>query len=213
MRFFGKSDRTPKMRPSRNFVIALLIGIFGAILDPTAVVAQIDGGGPGSLPGQSTRAAGTGGASAPAPGPQSVLETAINRLESCESISAKVRQRVELFGKPLVGSGSYLEQRTAQSLMFRLELRFQFKEKAATLLQACDGRHLWIYEDFRDNPTVAEVDVGRIVQRLEETGVCNRWGKWVIGQVWEDCRNCFGASPWPSISPPPKRPKRRTGSP
>ena len=116
----------------------------------------------------------------PAGGPQSFLERAIIQLESCDSISAKTRQSAELFGKRLVGSGTYLERRSAQQLMFRLELRFQSGDREATFLQSCDGRSLWIYEDFGGRPTLAQVDIARIARALEERGEMPQAGK--IGQ-------------------------------
>ncbi len=155
MRFFGKSDRTPKMKPTDNFVIIVLIGIFAAGLDPALAVAQVDGG---QGRGLGIRDWGLGSGQrapspipqSPIPNPQSLLETAIVRLEGCGSISARTRQRAELFGKPLVGTGSYLERRTTESLMFRYELKLQLADKGATMLQVCDGPHLWIYQETRE---------------------------------------------------------------
>lgn len=116
----------------------------------------------------------------PVGGAQSFLDRAIIQLESCDSISAKTRQSAELFGKRLVGSGTYLEQRSAQQLMFRLELRLQSGGREATFLQSCDGRSLWIYEDFGGRETLAQVDIVRIARALEERGEMPQAGK--IGQ-------------------------------
>ena len=145
-----------------NFVIPFLIGIIATGLDPAPANAQR-------------------GSQSPTPDPQSLLERAIVRLEGCNSISAKTRQRVELFGKSVVGSGSYLELRTTESLMFRLELKFQLADRGATLLQVCNGPHLWIYRDLGsqdsgDKPSVDEVDVARIARELEEKGQLPKMG-------------------------------------
>jgi len=108
------------------------------------------------------------------------LEKAIIRLEGCDSISAKTRQSVELLGKRLLGSGSYLEQRTPRTLMFRLELRLQSGEGAAALVQTCDGRRLLLYEDHRGSAKVGQVDVARVSRVLEEKGKLPKPG--IIGQ-------------------------------
>jgi hypothetical protein len=171
----------------RTFRITLLIGIVAATLDSTWANAQVDGGQPGPPPRQDNRVGGEGGV-VPAlpPDPQSLLEKAISRLESCESISAKTGLSVDLFGKHLTGSGNYLELHTAQSLMFRFELRFKWAEKlvekGATLLQVCDGPHLWVYQDFRDIKTVAEIDVNRVAKELDEQGRLPQLG--IVGQ-WQ----------------------------
>jgi hypothetical protein len=101
-------------------------------------------------------------------------------LESCDSISAKTRQSVELLGKRLVGTGTYLEQHTPRTLMFRLELKLQLGEDAATLIQSCDGSHLWLYEDFRGKTSVGQVDIARVARVLEEKGEIPKPG--MIGQ-------------------------------
>jgi hypothetical protein len=101
-------------------------------------------------------------------------------LESCDSISAKTRQSVELFGTRLIGSGSYIEHRGPRTLMFRLELRLQSGDDASVLAQTCDGRHLWLYEEHRGRSKVGQVDVARVVRALEEKGGLPKPG--MIGQ-------------------------------
>ena len=200
MRFFGKSDRTPKLKPRRNSVITLVIGLLGtggqaflpvsggqAFLPasrtgilPVAALAEAQT--PSPPPSQkSDNPSGWSSEAQPLPASdhQTILEKAIIRVESCDSISAKTRQSVELFGKRLVGTGTYLEQHTPP-LMFRLEMKLQLGEDAATLIQSCDGSHLWLYEDFRGKPNVGQVDIARVARVLEEKGEIPKPG--MIGQ-------------------------------
>jgi hypothetical protein len=111
---------------------------------------------------------------------QTVLEKAIIRLESCDSVSAKTRQSVELFGTRLIGSGSYIEQRGPRTLMFRLELRLQSGADASALVQTCDGAHLWLCEEHLGAQKVGQVDVARVARALEEKGGMPKPG--MIGQ-------------------------------
>ena len=114
------------MSPGRNFVIFFVIGFLRAILEVTPGTAQVqEAGAPSSAPPRVPSVGPLRAGPDPSSESQSFLEKAVIRMESCDSISAKTRQSVELFGKRLVGSGSYLEWRSTQRLMFRLELKFQ----------------------------------------------------------------------------------------
>jgi hypothetical protein len=85
-----------------------------------------------------------------------------------------MRHRVDLFGRRLVGAGSYMEQRTAEGLRFRLELKIQLGDEVSTLLQVCDGRYVWRYVRLHDHGELTRWDVVRILQSLEEAGQLDR---------------------------------------
>ncbi|NUQ62464.1 MAG: hypothetical protein HUU20_08245 [Pirellulales bacterium] len=103
-----------------------------------------------------------------------VLGHAIRLLETRGSISARVRQQIDLFGKQLVGAGTYLEQRSGASLRFRLELKIQLGDEASTLLEVCDGQYLWRYQRFHDEGKLSKIDVQRVLKVLEEAGQLGR---------------------------------------
>jgi hypothetical protein len=77
---------------------------------------------------------------------------------------------VELFGKTLAGSGTYLEQRSAYGTMFRLEMRMHLVTGPSSFLQVCDGRYLWKYEKIHDTEQLKRTDLLRLDQALEEQG-------------------------------------------
>ncbi len=159
------------MNPRLKFLMVLVIGLSGVILEVPHEPAQERVERPATPRGSREAPAGPDRqARESSGGPHAILNRAIVALEDCHWISAKTRQRVELFGKQLVGSGTYVEQRTAQGRMFRLELKTQLGDEASILLQACDGRHLWVYEKYHDKPTLVRIDVAQVMQALEERG-------------------------------------------
>ncbi len=103
-----------------------------------------------------------------------LLVASIRALETRPGISARLRHRVELFGRQLVGAGSYLEQRTSDGLRFRLESKIQLGDDVSTLLQVCDGKYVWRYERLHGHGTLTRLDVLSILQALEETGQLGR---------------------------------------
>ena len=102
--------------------------------------------------------------------PQSFLQHAIRLVEGRRSISARVWQRAELFGKQLEGSGIYLEQHSDEGLQLRLELKFPLDGEPCLLLQVCNGRYLWRYEKFGPTAKLGRIDTLRVLQALDERG-------------------------------------------
>lgn len=111
--------------------------------------------------------------------PQQWIRRAILAIESRQSVSARIRHRVELFGKSLVGSGTYLEQRSAGEILLRLELKVQLDAETATsLLQVCDGRYLWTYKrDAQDRSSVSRIALLPVAEALDEMGQLPQPGK------------------------------------
>ena len=150
--------------------ILTIVGLSGAGLAIFAAIAQVEppqGGEGDRLPfddGQTeVRARSTING-------QELLEHAILTLESRPSVSAKIRQSVDLFGHKPVGSGVYLEQRSEGEPLLRLEMRMQLGSEPSSLLHVCDGRHLWGYRKIGEGETLSRIDVGRVAEALEESG-------------------------------------------
>lgn len=113
-------------------------------------------------------------AASPAPNPspgaedeKSLLERSIDSLESYQSVTAKLRQRIDLFDQQLVGSGSY-QQGPAADHTFRLELRTQVGERVSTLQHVSDGKTLWIYRQLFDEGKLSKVDLRRVSAALSK---------------------------------------------
>jgi hypothetical protein len=96
-----------------------------------------------------------------------LLAKSIEMLEQCPSVSAKTRQSVHLYGKHLVGSGEYLEQKIDGSRRFRVEFKMQIGNELRTLLHVCDGRYLWRCESYKGKGTAERIDLARVARALE----------------------------------------------
>ncbi len=88
------------------------------------------------------------------------------------TIEAKIRQRINLLGHELIGSGAYYQQGSGDGLHLRLELRIQVADHSTSLLQVHDGRYLWIYRQQKDKTHLSRVDVAQIRKaRAKRTSV------------------------------------------
>src|SRR5687767_11573050 len=101
------------------------------------------------------------------PTAEETLRAAIGALERYETIVAKLRQRSSLFGKDLVGSGSYV-QGPARYNLVRLELSLQVDDRQSTLLQVCDGKQLWTHRDLWGETKLACLDAQRVLAALQK---------------------------------------------
>ncbi len=96
-----------------------------------------------------------------------LVERAIVVLEQHRSISAKCRQRVYLFDRQIVGSGTYV-QGPSQYHWLRVTLRIQAGNEIGTLQQVCDGRQLWIYHQLGGEPSLKRVDLPTVLRAMDE---------------------------------------------
>lgn len=103
-----------------------------------------------------------------------LVQNAVRLLESRATISARIRQQVNLFGKEMVGAGTYLEQRTGGNLRFRLESKIRLGEETSTLLEVCDGQYLWRYQRLHEEGTLTRIDIDRVLRALEEVDQLGR---------------------------------------
>jgi hypothetical protein len=89
-------------------------------------------------------------------------------FETRNSVSARIRHRIDLFGKQMVGDGEYLEQRRSGGPAVRLELRIQMGDQTSTLLQVCDGQYYWVHRKLLDRETLSRTDAVRAASALAE---------------------------------------------
>jgi len=83
----------------------------------------------------------------PAPA-QQLLRGAIGALDVPQTLSLRMRQKVELFGQRLIGEGRYWQQGRGQQRRLRLELKMPIAGQVSTLTQVCDGDYLWIHQEL-----------------------------------------------------------------
>ncbi len=101
-----------------------------------------------------------------------LLLRSAQRLRQHQTVTARVRQRIRLFGQNLAGSGLYKQANIEADYLFRLQFQIAVREEPATLLQVSDGSRLWTTRSYpNERPTMTSVDlnqVRRYFQRQEE---------------------------------------------
>jgi len=155
------------MKSARRVLTLLLIGSVGiAWLGGSSFTPEKVADGPPDNRPAASNGSGKEGRDPNQGGDKAILERAIVGLERLRSLSATTRQRVDLLGVKLVGTGQYFEQHTAEGLDLRLELKLQ-GEQASSFLQVCHGQYLWI---CRDKEPPVRIDVHRVNRALKEQG-------------------------------------------
>lgn len=95
-----------------------------------------------------------------------LLRQAVAQLSATGSIEAKIRQRIDLFDRELIGSGSYAQQGAGVTTQMRLEMRMRAESAATELLQVCNGETLWTFNAADGQRTLRRVDVDRVLDAL-----------------------------------------------
>lgn len=100
------------------------------------------------------------------PDSDALLRRAVAQLNAAGSIEAKVRQRVDLFDRELIGSGSYAQLGSGIATRLRLEMRMRTDKAATELLQVCNGETLWTFNAADGLRTLRRVDLDRVIDAL-----------------------------------------------
>jgi hypothetical protein len=98
-----------------------------------------------------------------------LLALSLAELASYDSVSAKIRQQIDLNGQELIGDGLYLQLISGRDLLLRLELKVQVGDQLCSSLQVSDGRDLWVEEQCGTERTVDRIDVRVVAAALGRT--------------------------------------------
>jgi hypothetical protein len=109
-------------------------------------------------------------AAAPAPDGQQLMAQAARELIQQPALEAKIRQRIDLFGHQLVGSGSYQQLGDGPEKLLRLELKLQVANQVTSLQQVSDGRFLWIRRDLPEKTTLSRIDLKQVRDAIRTSG-------------------------------------------
>jgi hypothetical protein len=102
---------------------------------------------------------------------QQLVAEAARRLALQPALAARIRQRANLFGQELVGSGSYQQVLAKGRTLIRLELKLQVDEQLTTLQQVSTAEEiLWIRRDQGNNKTVSYVNLRQIREATRRAG-------------------------------------------
>ncbi len=92
-----------------------------------------------------------------------LLSRVIEQIALGPAFDAKIRQRVWVGGRDVLGAGTY-EQAGDGSGCFNLQVAMHDGDGKHTLQQISDGRLAWTREQIGDDVTLQRVDVGRLDQ-------------------------------------------------
>ena len=98
-----------------------------------------------------------------------IVAAALAALGRAESISARVRQRVRVGDRVLVGAGRYVQSGLGEDQRYRYESSMKSDTETFDLLEVCDGLFAWSYRRIGPQPPQLErLDVRRIRERLRQ---------------------------------------------
>ena len=109
--------------------------------------------------------------------PAGILKRAIDQLNSESRFQASVRHKIHMFDQQLVGTGHYRQFGNGSIKRLRFELKTQVGEKTSSVIQVCDGRHLWSRENLAEGTTLSRIDVRYIQDELAQYERDNGVGK------------------------------------
>ncbi|MCU0959603.1 MAG: hypothetical protein MUF48_05815 [Pirellulaceae bacterium] len=102
------------------------------------------------------------GDAATGPSGQNLVAQAAQRLLLLPGIEARTRQRVNLFGQSLVGSGTYLQLTRGPRMMLRLDLKLQVGMRSVSWQQISDGDTFWVSRTEDQRTSLTRVNVRRL---------------------------------------------------
>jgi hypothetical protein len=97
---------------------------------------------------------------------EALIERVDRNLDALGSLSANVRNQVELFDHQITGAGRYLQQGRGLRRLSRFELKSQVSEATFTLLEISDGRFFWTFRELPGGPSLSQLDLERIESQL-----------------------------------------------
>jgi hypothetical protein len=99
---------------------------------------------------------------------EKLLRSAVQAVTAESNLQASVRHKINLFDRQLVGTGHYSQFGTGPIKRLRLELKTQVGKATTSITQVCDGRHLWLRENFPDSVQLSRIDVRQVRMRLQQ---------------------------------------------
>ena len=97
-----------------------------------------------------------------------MLGIAVAQLDSKPSISARIRQQIQLLGHQLVGAGTYEQVGRPDQRRFRLELRLPIGDQMGSFARIQTSKYLWLSEELPDRATLLQIDVDIVRQALAQ---------------------------------------------
>jgi hypothetical protein len=101
-----------------------------------------------------------------------IVASALAKLARADAVSLRLRQRVRIGDRVLVGTGRYLQAGRGEEQRFRFETMLTCDTESFEITEVSDGLFCWIYRRVgQDKPELQRIDVQRVRSRLEELKV------------------------------------------
>jgi hypothetical protein len=110
-----------------------------------------------------------------------IVASCLATIGRAESVAIKLRQRVRIGDRVLVGTGRYLQAGQGEEQRFRFEtaltcesVAFGIESESFELTEVSDGLYCWLHQrNGPDPPLLHRVDLRRVRGRLAEIGVAD----------------------------------------
>ena len=137
----------------------------GSVYSRRAAVGRL-GAAAGAVPPAADVAADEGAAQA-----ERIVLSSLGRIARAESVSIRLRQRVRLGDRVLVGAGRYLQAGQGEEQRFRFETSLTCDSESFEITEVSDGIFCWLHRRTGPDPaTLHRIDIQRIRSRLTELG-------------------------------------------
>ena len=98
-----------------------------------------------------------------------IVASSLAIFSRAESVFLKLRQRVRVGDRVLVGTGRYVQAGRGEDLRFRFETTLTGDTETFEIAEICDGLFCWLHRRAGPDPaTLHRIDVQRVRSRLEE---------------------------------------------
>jgi len=113
------------------------------------------------------------------PDGQQIVRDCAAALMKLPALSARIRQKIDLHGAQLSGTGSYLQLGGGENLLLRLSVKVQVEKHVTSLQQVCDGRFLWLRRDMPDGTSLQRIDLKKVRESYAGSGAPPSDGPWL----------------------------------
>ncbi len=103
-----------------------------------------------------------------------IVASSLARIAQADAVSIKLRQRVRLGDRVLVGTGRYLQAGQGEEQRFRFETTLTCDTDTFEITEVSDGLFCWLHRRYgQDPPMLHRIDIQRVRGRLEELGAAD----------------------------------------
>ena len=100
-----------------------------------------------------------------------IVASSLARIAQAESVAIRLRQRVRVGNRVLVGAGRYLQAGQGEEQRFRFETSLTCDSESFEITEVSDGIFCWLHRLTGPDPaTLHRIDLQRIRSRLQELG-------------------------------------------